>query len=330
MSDSWFDANNWSNLVPSDAPQKRARIQSTTDLEFWPVIKDGETVNLDMRVQAPLGPLGGTTYARLTILGGGTFNAGDDFRFAEDNGFEIAPIVGSLNVAGTLTISPTSSSAPFRLGASDYTTLDVDVTGTITAPAFDEIRIGTGTGSSVDFAISGNGLVTVPGTFSFGAGTMMTLSDDGALKVVEGLLSLQTKIDQVIGYVTAGRIKGLTDTYSGSEELTSVGNGVAYYTESTTATFVSIGGVPALDGDYNGDGMVDAADYVMWRSNVGQMKGTLPNDSSPDDPIGISQYELWTANFGAPSAAAAGGILAESTIVPEGSSIVLLGSLMLS
>ena len=51
-----------------------------------------------------------------------------------------------------------------------------------------------------------------------------------------------------------------------------------------------------LDGDYNDDGKVDAADYVVWR----QYEGTpleLPNDPH-GGTIGQLQFDTWKANFG--------------------------------
>jgi hypothetical protein len=69
-------------------------------------------------------------------------------------------------------------------------------------------------------------------------------------------------------------------------------------------------------GDYNDDGKVDAADYVIWR----KYQGT--NTALPNDPvggtIGTTQYNNWRANFGdmAPGGAA--------TTVPEPLSGVLL------
>jgi len=53
------------------------------------------------------------------------------------------------------------------------------------------------------------------------------------------------------------------------------------------------GGVP---GDYNNNGGVDAADYVVWRNNV-NTTATLPNDPH-GGTIGANQYATWRANFG--------------------------------
>jgi hypothetical protein len=50
-----------------------------------------------------------------------------------------------------------------------------------------------------------------------------------------------------------------------------------------------------LPGDYNQDGTVDAADYVVWRNNLGSGK-SLPNDTTPG--VGQDDYTRWRANFG--------------------------------
>jgi hypothetical protein len=57
-------------------------------------------------------------------------------------------------------------------------------------------------------------------------------------------------------------------------------------------------------GDFNGDGSIDTADYVMWRNGDGSQAG----------------YDLWRTNFGR-SAESGSGF---STAVPDPSSIVLL------
>lgn len=76
----------------------------------------------------------------------------------------------------------------------------------------------------------------------------------------------------------------------------------------------------ALAGDYNDDGTVNAADYVVWRNNLGAPSGTLPNDVD-GGVIGAAQYETWKSNFGL---AAENGALA-STTVPEPASLLTIG-----
>jgi len=53
---------------------------------------------------------------------------------------------------------------------------------------------------------------------------------------------------------------------------------------------------PTTPGDYNSNGAVDAADYVIWRDNV-QNDFSLPNDDTPG--VGQDDYTRWRANFGA-------------------------------
>jgi len=55
---------------------------------------------------------------------------------------------------------------------------------------------------------------------------------------------------------------------------------------------------PNPDGDFNNDGIVDAADYTLWKDNFGQPDGTLPNDNALTGPIGRAHYVLWKNNFG--------------------------------
>ena len=48
-------------------------------------------------------------------------------------------------------------------------------------------------------------------------------------------------------------------------------------------------------GDYNQNGIVDAADYTVWRDNLGS--GTsLPNDGTPG--VGHDDYVRWKIHFG--------------------------------
>lgn len=54
--------------------------------------------------------------------------------------------------------------------------------------------------------------------------------------------------------------------------------------------------ISGLDGDYNDDGVVNAADYTVWRDAVGT-NVELPNDPN-GGTIGNLQYATWSANYG--------------------------------
>jgi hypothetical protein len=62
--------------------------------------------------------------------------------------------------------------------------------------------------------------------------------------------------------------------------------------------------VTGPNGDYNGSGDIDAADFVLWRRTVGSMSD-LRADGDHDGIVGQSDYAIWRSNFGAPIAMAA-------------------------
>ena len=80
---------------------------------------------------------------------------------------------------------------------------------------------------------------------------------------------------------------------------------------------------PILPADYNGNGKVDAADYVLWRKG-----GPLKNEADTPGTVNAADYTAWRARFGNPSGAGSGSGL--SAAVPEPSTIALafLGMLL--
>jgi hypothetical protein len=83
-------------------------------------------------------------------------------------------------------------------------------------------------------------------------------------------------------------------------------------------------------GDYNSDGTVNAADYVVWRDHSGQAF-QLPNEVPEVTPGMVTQddYIAWQARFGNTSTAASADLLGLST-VPEPSTFVILAAGMSS
>jgi len=51
-------------------------------------------------------------------------------------------------------------------------------------------------------------------------------------------------------------------------------------------------------GDYNGDGIVDGADYVLWRNSLGQSGADLAADGDGNGFVNQLDYNLWQARFG--------------------------------
>ena len=54
-----------------------------------------------------------------------------------------------------------------------------------------------------------------------------------------------------------------------------------------------------IGGDYNGDGLVNAADYTRWRNTFGaSVTAGTAADGDRDGTIGQGDYDVWVANFG--------------------------------
>lgn len=80
-------------------------------------------------------------------------------------------------------------------------------------------------------------------------------------------------------------------------------------------------GADILQGDFNGDGMVDAADYVQWRNNLNGDEALLMGNGNGNGIVDIGDYELWKANYGKTSGAG----LAAAAQVPEPATWLLIG-----
>ena len=172
--------------------------------------------------------------------------------------------------------------------------------------------------SGEDWAEVGTTYETMPG-FTFDADSTTNILDVGGalvdlgtfattLSEVEGSLAVinpasLTPLVQSMGsnnlltimMTTAGSTNGqwrvLTKEATGSE------TGVISGAMGDFAPVLKFddGVVEGLPGDYNGDDVVDAADYTLWRDNLGSPT-SLPND----DTVGVDQddYIRWKTNFG--------------------------------
>jgi hypothetical protein len=77
-----------------------------------------------------------------------------------------------------------------------------------------------------------------------------------------------------------------------------------------------------IPGDFNLNGLVDAADYTLWRDTLGRTGAGLAADASGNNIVDTSDFNIWKTNFGQ-NAASGGGSGAPIT-VPEPASVALL------
>jgi hypothetical protein len=70
-----------------------------------------------------------------------------------------------------------------------------------------------------------------------------------------------------------------------------------------------------LEGDFNADGVVDAADYTVWRDNLGAADESALNNNGDGGGVTMSDYAFWRARFG--NSAASGTLASGTATVPE-------------
>jgi hypothetical protein len=206
-------------------------------------------------------------------------------------------------------------------------------------------RLGTtlgstiGSGASLKIGSSGaaaiTGSITNNGTLAPGVSVGMlnidgnyTQSASGKLQIELGSLAnfdgLQVVGDLVIGgtieislledYLPmAGNefdILDWTGALSGTFDMVILPSAINWNTSQLyTQGVISVVG---LAGDYNGDNVVDTADYVVWRNNGGIQgeyntwrvnfgnTASIPGDFNNDDVVNAADYIVWRKNGGTP------------------------------
>jgi hypothetical protein len=102
-----------------------------------------------------------------------------------------------------------------------------------------------------------------------------------------------------------------------TSETDATGQVVGWGYDTQPGTSILAGTTGGRGGDYNNDGKVDAADYVLWRKGNQLQNETLTlGSNTPED------YTPWRINYGGP-AAGSGASLGSGTAVPEPGSVLL-------
>ena len=179
-----------------------------------------------------------------------------------------------------------------------------------------------------------SGVSTYTGDTTVSAGTLSIsnpfLPDGADVYLASGsMLSLDfgsfATIDDVDSLFIDG-VSQVTGTWggtgSGADHISNLLDGMGLL---RVATFVV---PPLLIGDYNSNGVVDAADYTVWRNNLNS--GFVLNNRDPANMGNVSQadYASWKSNFGATLAGL--GSLASQASVPEPSTLMLAALMLFS
>jgi hypothetical protein len=131
---------------------------------------------------------------------------------------------------------------------------------------------------------------------------------DGTLEV--GLLGFTPSVGAAFTILTAG------DAVFGEFDNLVLPGGfqwnVAYNANNVVLSVAGLG----LAGDYNANGAVDAADYVVWRDNMGATGSSLPADGNGDEVVNHDDYLVWRSNF-LKTAGASASTTAAMASVPE-------------
>jgi hypothetical protein len=85
----------------------------------------------------------------------------------------------------------------------------------------------------------------------------------------------------------------------------------------------------ALAGDFNHNGVVDMADYVLWRNSVGSSANRYSAaDADSNGVVDQADYAIWRGGFG--TTAGGVGSFVGGVAVPEPSTLILLCFLWLA
>lgn len=280
------------------------------------------------------------TNAGLIALAGGTV----------DNSTAALANSGRIEGYGTLRTGGLTNTGTLSVGGT------LDVLGAVTNNGV----VSAAAGSTIRFfgpvngpgSYTGTGTVTFLNTFSPGAspaavsfGGDVSLESATSLAIELGGTAAGSQYDTVAaagsvalgGVLDVSLLAGFMPTPGDEFQIVSSTGGVNG--KFTSATLPSLTGANwqlryqsnavflrvAIQGDYNFDGHVDAADYSLWRDSLGQVGAGLAADGNGDGRIDAGDLGVWNSNFGQSIAGGAASLAA----VPEPASLALLWLMLL-
>jgi hypothetical protein len=161
---------------------------------------------------------------------------------------------------------------------------------------------------------TGFGVIEVAGDVALGSGSVEVAVEGAYSPQLGDAFPLITAGGLISGSLSLGAAPGLPNVLAWDLDI------------STNQVLVSV--VPALAGDYNANGVVDAADYAVWRKMLNQTGAAPAADGDDNNVVDAADYDIWRANFGRMVGGSAG--VSSSLAVPEPTSIFMVLSAVLA
>lgn len=221
--------------------------------------------------------------------------------------------------AGTLLINGTQTGAGLATVAAGAT---LGGTGTLGGALTNNGTVSPG--ASVG-TLNVNGNTTMGANSHFAIELLGATADKLAITGNFDLSALGNFLDVTgAGTGTSWIIATYTGTLTGTFETITSGYSVDYGAGTNSQVTLNLSGPVGVPGDYNANGIVDGADYVVWRKNQGLLTGGTPSkgDGNGDGAVDNADYQFWRARFGNTSGAGSG---LNSGAVPEPASVLLIG-----
>jgi hypothetical protein len=227
---------------------------------------------------------------------GTTVNLPDDATVLYLSGGAMIRAGARFNGAGTLENLPGSS-----LSAEDGTSLGVVLrnqgvfqpggsAGQVRVPTFDQLA-----GGKLAIEIGG----IVPGD-EFDQLVVGDAAKLGGELIVELIRGFEPDPSDTFTILSAATLNGMFDNAAQRARIDTLGGEgsfvVTYDMRANVVTLSDFLQAVSL-GDYNQNGVVDAADYTVWRDTLGSTTN-LSADGSGNGVVGASDYNFWRARFG--------------------------------
>jgi hypothetical protein len=243
--------------------------------------------------------------------GGTAIDSGNiAYNFPQNMGIraQIGGVVLPISATG---LEPAISGTNIAYVGSSFHAIDADFGGGIVADTSTNVPGGNGTFQSLsDVSLSGSAVTFLGVDAIDRAGLYTTLGGKLQKVIAEG--------DTVDGHT-------VSQLFSSGEALS--GQTIAFaanFTDGSQAIYLATYQLPLI-GDYNGNGIVDAADYTIWRDTLGSTIDLRANGDNTGASAGVidhADYVIWKSNFGSHSGS--GSSAGSNAAVPEPATLQML------